>query len=137
MELTVYTDGASRGNPGLASYGFVVKDDKGKILFEEGKTLGVATNNFAEYSAILASLEYVKLIFKNSEQVSINFLMDSKLAVEQLSGRFKVKNPAIKGFCTKITGISSIFKKVSYTHIPRHLNYEADRLANIALDSLI
>lgn len=136
MEITIYTDGASRGNPGHSAYGFVIKNDKNVILFEEGKYIGIATNNFAEYSAILCAIEYVKHKFKNPADLSINFLMDSKLAVEQLSGRFKIKNIILKGFFTQIIGISRNFKKVSYTHIPRHLNWQADRLANMALDSL-
>lgn len=137
MRLTIYTDGASRGNPGNASYGFVLKDEKGKLIFEEGKYLGVATNNFAEYSAILAVFLYVKANFKDNGQLVLDFFMDSKLAVEQLSGRFKVKNPVIRGFHAKIYDISKYFKSVSYKHIPRELNKEADRMANLALDSLL
>ena len=105
MNLTIYTDGASRGNPGPASYGFVVKDESGHTRYKEGKCLGVNTNNFAEYSAILAAISYVKDNFKDAVDISLNFLMDSKLAVEQLSGRFKVKNQTLRDFHGQIIQI--------------------------------
>lgn len=136
MEITIYTDGASRGNPGKSSYGFVIFDKSGKEIFSEGKYLGIQTNNFAEYSAILASLQYVKGNLGVSENIIINFLMDSKLAVEQLSGNFKVKNLRIKQFFSEITNITKDFKHVTYKHIPRVQNFHADSLANKALDSL-
>lgn len=132
MKLIIYTDGASRGNPGNASYGFSIRDSKGKILYEEGKFIGITTNNFAEYSAVLGALEYVRKEMGDTEQ--INFLMDSRLAVEQLSGRFKIKSPNLKSLIYKIKQLESNLT-VTYKHIPRELNKDADYLANQALDN--
>jgi len=132
MKLIIYTDGASRGNPGHASYGFSIRNDKGHILYEEGKYLGVATNNFAEYSAVLNALEYVVKEMKKAGE--INFLMDSKLVVEQLSRRYKIKSPNLKPLIYKIKQLESNFP-VTYKHIKRELNKDADFLANQALDS--
>lgn len=134
MILTVFTDGASRGNPGKASYGFVVfKGDKKKI-YEEGKYLGIKTNNFAEYTAVLKALEYIK---KNFPSVAtIKFFMDSKLVAEQLSGRYKIKSPNLIPLVRQIKNLVETFEKASFKHIPRSENYLADAEANKALDSL-
>lgn len=134
MSLTIYTDGASRGNPGPASYGFIITSN-GKKVYEEGKYLGITTNNFAEYSAVLKSLEYLTTHLENLERVELNFLMDSKLVVEQLSGRFKIKSQSLKPLIEKIKGYSARFKSVNFTHIPRSKNKIADQLANFALDN--
>lgn len=134
MILTIFTDGASRGNPGKAAYGFVVFNEDKKKIFEEGKYLGIETNNFAEYTAVLEALEYVGKNFKKN--VAINFYMDSRLVVEQLSGRFKIKSANLKPLIAQIKEFELRFKKISYTHVPRPENYLADAQANIALDSL-
>ncbi len=135
MKLIIYTDGASRGNPGKASYGFSIKDGSGKLIFEDGKYIGITTNNFAEYSAVLNALEYIvkNLSAKPSE---INFFMDSKLVVEQLSGRFKIKSPNLIPLIYKIKALETNLNNVSYRHVPRSLNKVADALANKALDDL-
>lgn len=133
MKLIVYTDGASRGNPGLSAYGFSIQDDRGNILYKESKYIGVATNNYAEYSAVLNALEYVEKHFKKAEAI---FLIDSKLVVEQLSGRFKIKSANLKPLIQKIKGIEYKLNLVSYSHIPRERNKLADFLANSALDNL-
>lgn len=134
MNLIIYTDGASRGNPGLASYGFIIKDDQGVILHQEGKYIGQTTNNIAEYSAIKAALEYAKGNFPKA--VNVNFFMDSQLAARQLSGFYRVKNPRIAVLYADIKKLEVGFDKVSYTHVPRAENFIADRLANKALDEL-
>lgn len=132
-KLIIYTDGASRGNPGHASYGFAITDSQGKFIHKEGKYLGINTNNFAEYSAVLAALIYVK---KNLDtNLQIDFFMDSKLVVEQLSGRFKIKSPTLKELINKIKEIEEKSGAITYTHIPRERNAIADSLANLALDS--
>lgn len=131
MKLTVYTDGASRGNPGQASYGFAVYGEDKRIIFEEGKYLGIQTNNYAEYSAVLAALEYLVLAHVGE---NINFLMDSQLVARQLSGRYKIKSPNLIPLVDKIKVLESKFLKVVYDHIPRELNKKADSLANMALD---
>ncbi len=131
MKLTIYTDGASRGNPGQASYGFVIFEGSKKI-HEEGKYLGIKTNNFAEYTAVVRALEYVKSKHKGAE---INFLMDSKLVCEQLSGRYKIKSPNLIPLVREIKELSNEMK-ITYKHIPRSKNFLADMMANLALDSL-
>lgn len=135
MTITVYTDGASRGNPGLSSYGFLIKDPDGEILYSEGKYIGIATNNFAEYSAVLNAFDYTEK--KWGKKISeINFFMDSKLVVEQLSGRFKVKSENLKPLIFEIKRMENVFTRVTYKHVPRNLNSAADALANQALDNL-
>lgn len=133
MKLTIYTDGASRGNPGESSYGFVITDESGNKVYEEGKYIGIATNNIAEYTAVLQSFEYiVKKLFNKS--LELNFFMDSRLVVEQLSGRFKIKSHNLKPLITRIKEFEALFKSVKYTHILRGKNKDADFMANLALD---
>ena len=134
MKLTLYTDGASRGNPGPSSYGFSIRDTKGKVLYEEGKYLGVATNNFAEYSGILNALRYIHSNISSASDITC--YMDSKLVVEQLSGGFKIKSPNLKPLIFEIKKLEKKLGTITYNHIPRSLNGDADNLANIALDSL-
>lgn len=134
MILTVYTDGASRGNPGPAAYGFVVEDDKGNILHKEGKVIGITTNNVAEYTAVLEVLKYVKdNLSAKCSSISLN--ADSKLVAEQLSGNFKIKSKHLKPVIEQIKILALELGGVTYTHIPRHKNALADRMANQALDS--
>lgn len=132
MKLIIYTDGASRGNPGPAAYGFSIRDNSGKILYEDSCYIGVATNNFAEYSAVLNALGYAAKHFKGIE---IIFLIDSKLVVEQLSGRFKIKSPNLGTLIHKIKDLESNQGQIIYQHIPREENKDADSLANQALDN--
>lgn len=134
MKLTVFTDGASRGNPGPASYGFVIKDEKGYV-YEEGKTIGVTTNNVAEYSSVLESMKYIKKNYAKNLPVTVDYFADSRLVVEQLSGRFKVKSAHLREIITKINILRAEIGSVSFNHIPREENMAADRLANRALDS--
>src|SRR6266511_1143553 len=101
MKINIYTDGASRGNPGHSSYGFSISDEQGKLLHQQGKYIGIATNNFAEYSAVLSALEYVKENFQ-SNSTQIVFYMDSKLVAEQLSGRYKIKSANLIPLIRKI-----------------------------------
>lgn len=133
MKIIIYTDGASRGNPGHSSYGFSITDEKGQILYEEGKYIGIATNNFAEYSAVLNAMDYVTENYK--KDVEINFFMDSKLVAEQLSGRYKIKSPNLIQLIYKIKDLQRGIEKITYTHVPREKNKIADALANQALDS--
>lgn len=134
MKLIIYTDGASRGNPGHASYGFTVSDKAGKLLYEEGKYIGVSTNNVAEYTAVLQALKYLKKKYGN-EKLEIEFFADSKLVVEQLSGRYKIKSPLLRPIVEQIKILRLELGGAIHGHIPREKNTEADRLANLALDS--
>lgn len=134
MILTVNTDGASRGNPGPSSYGFVIKDkDTSVIIYEEGKTLGINTNNFAEYTAVLRAMEYILNRFKKDIS-HIEVIADSQLVAQQLSGNYKIKSPSLKLIFDRIKCLELELPPVFYKNVPRELNKEADRLANQALD---
>lgn len=133
-KIVVCTDGASRGNPGIASFGFAIY--KGiDTLYEEGKYIGVTTNNVAEYTAVVEAFRWLKDNL-NAENLEVEVRADSNLVVQQLSGRFKIKTPHIKELIDKVKQVEVLFHKVTYHHVPRAANKVADRLANIALDSL-
>ena len=129
-KLRIFADGGARGNPGPAACGVIIKDTDGKIISKHSNYLGEATNNQAEYSGILLGLTEAKKISKGE----VNFYLDSELAVNQLSQNFKVKNLQIQSLFVKIWNLSVSFKKVSYHHISRDMNKEADRLVNQELD---
>lgn len=135
MKLTIYTDGASRGNPGPAAYGFTIADEKGSILYEEGKFIGISTNNFAEYSAVLASLKYVLEKFFKEFPLTINYYVDSLLVARQLSGQYKVKSANLKHLILQIRNLIAGIGEVYFHYIPRAKNERADQMANKALDA--
>jgi ribonuclease HI/probable phosphoglycerate mutase len=127
------TDGASRGNPGHASIGVVASTSDGRVVERINRYIGRATNNFAEYSAIIAALELaVKLSAKR-----IEIRTDSELVVRQMTGRYRVKSPNLKALWEKAIRLSMSFEKCVFKHVPRAENTEADRLANVALDSAL
>lgn len=131
----VFTDGASRGNPGESSCGFVLLDYAGKVRLKYGKKLGVQTNNFAEYMAVVTALEEISSIFPNPELLELDFNLDSNLAVNQLKGSYKIRNSVIMKLVTKIKGLESGYKKVDYRHVPREKNKIADHLVNRVLNT--
>lgn len=133
MKLVIFTDGASRGNPGPASYGFTISYDNGKLVYEEGKYIGAATNNVAEYTAVLEAFKWIKENITG--RVGIQLFADSKLVAEQLSGRYKIKSPNLKPIIEKIKILGLELGGVVFTHVPREQNTTADQLANQALDS--
>lgn len=134
-QLVVYSDGASRGNPGAASLGVVIMTPDGEQK-EYGEVLGEKTNNQAEYEAILFGLKKAKqLVGKvRAKAVEVEMRMDSQLAVEQLSGRYKIQSENIFPLFIAIWNARIDFKEVTFVHVPREKNKEADRLANEALD---
>ena len=129
---TIYTDGASRGNPGHASLGVVIKR---KVHKDETlhSYLGILTNNQAEYSALVAALKRAQKIGIKSLRV----LTDSLLLANQINGLWKVKNPNIKDLFTEAKALAKQFDSFSIAHIPREQNSEADGLANLALDDYL
>ena len=137
MKIIIYTDGASRGNPGHSSYGFTVSDENSELLHEEGRYIGITTNNVAEYTAVYEALKYVKKIYGNLPVggLTVELYADSKLVAEQLSGRFKVKSAHLKPIIEKIKILSLELGGVLYSHVSRSKNTKADRLANLALDN--
>lgn len=134
MKYQIYTDGGARGNPGPAAYGFVIFNSKNELVTMGKKYLGTATNNVAEYQAIIASLEEVK---RRGAQ-EIDSFMDSELACRQLQGRYKVKQPHLKVLVEKVKALEMAFKKITYTHVPRENEriQMADALVNEALDEV-
>lgn len=133
MNLIVNTDGASRGNPGRASYGFVIKDASGSILHKEGQAIGFATNNIAEYTAVLSALEFIYKKWNNGSH-RIEVITDSQLIASQLSGVYKIKNPGLKVLFDKIKVLEFDLGQITYRNVPRAQNSLADSLANRALD---
>ncbi|MEY4311934.1 MAG: hypothetical protein RLZZ571_704 [Actinomycetota bacterium] len=124
-------DGASRGNPGHASYGTVIRNmNTGEVVVELAAVLGHATNNVAEYNGLIAGLEAIAELDPNA---IVEVRMDSKLVVEQMSGRWKIKSPDMRELAMKARGLLP-FGNVTYTWIPREDNKHADALANEALD---
>ena len=134
MQLVINTDGASRGNPAKASYGFVIKVKDGAILHEEGQAIGINTNNVAEYSGVLRALEYVKDHYGKKAPHQIEVVADSLLIISQLTGKFKIKHPGLIPLFKAIKNLEPELGTVTYRHVLRKDNFLADRLANIALD---
>ena len=134
MFINVYTDGGSRGNPGISGYGLVIYEDK-KILYQESKFLGIKTNNEAEYSGIIAALEWIKKN-KNIYQITqINFFADSQLMIRQLQGIYKVKAPTLLPLFAQVQQLLiQINLPVKYNDVRREFNKLADELANQAMD---
>lgn len=133
MRLIVEADGGSRGNPGPAAFGAVVRDaDTGQVLFEVGQTLGVATNNVAEYRGLLAGLQAASEI---APDAAVEARLDSKLVVEQMSGRWKIKNADLEALAQQAERVYPP-GQVTYTWVPRDQNTAADALLNDALDGV-
>lgn len=128
--LTIYIDGASRGNPGPAAIGVVIEDSSGAIKARLSRFIGETTNNQAEYQALLAGLkEAAKL---RAEHVNIK--LDSELVARQIQGEYKVKSANLKPLLGQVTQLLKQFPFFSLEHIPREQNKAADALANQALD---
>ena len=130
MKARLSTDGGARGNPGPAAYGYVLESDDGHVLDARGQTIGVATNNVAEYRALLAGLEKaLELGVTELEVVS-----DSELLVKQMRGEYKVKNDALRALHGEASELAEGLEKVAYTAVRRAHNELADSLVNEALD---
>jgi probable phosphoglycerate mutase len=130
VRVVVEADGGSRGNPGPAGYGAVVFSAEGDVLAERAEGIGIATNNVAEYQGLIAGLTAAREL--GATEVAVR--MDSKLVVEQMSGRWQIKHPALKPLAATAHEVAAAFDAVTYTWIPRAQNAHADRLANEAMD---
>jgi len=131
VKARLFTDGGARGNPGPAAYGFVIEAEDGTVLASRGEAIGVATNNVAEYSALIAGLEKaIELQVPELEVVS-----DSELMVKQMRGEYRVKNEALQELFLTASRLARRLGKVSYTAVRREHNELADRLVNEALDA--
>ena len=132
MKARLFTDGGARGNPGPAAYGFVLEGEDGTVLAAHGEAIGTATNNVAEYSALLAGLRRAaELGIDELEVVS-----DSELMVKQMTGVYRVKNEALRDLSLEAARLARALPRVTYTHVRREHNELADRLVNEALDAL-
>lgn len=133
IKLIIFTDGGARGNPGPAGIGAVIKNENGENLKTISEYIGETTNNQAEYKAIISALK----IAKELKGEYLEFNLDSELAVKQLNREYKVKNAELAPLFLQIHNLSIDFKKITYRHIPRELNKEADKLVNLAIDKAL
>jgi probable phosphoglycerate mutase len=131
LRLIVACDGASRGNPGPSGIGVVIADTTGEVLAEIAEGIGVGTNNVAEYTAVIRGLERAREL--GAQEVLVR--SDSRLLVEQLSGRFKVKNPTLQRLHAQVSSLAAGFARIRFEHVPREENVDADRLANLGVDA--
>jgi ribonuclease HI len=129
-KLTVNVDGGARGNPGPAAIGAVVRDEDGTVLEERGERIGRATNNVAEYKALLLGIELAAA----HGATELELVGDSELIVRQVEGRYKVKNAGMKELHAEVKGALAGFERWSIRHVRREQNADADRLVNAALD---
>jgi ribonuclease HI len=131
MRAKLSTDGGARGNPGPAAFGYVLEAEDGTVLAAHGETIGIATNNVAEYSALIAGLEKaLELALSEVEVVS-----DSELMVKQMTGEYRVKNEALLDLSQQASRLARRIGSVSYRAVRREHNELADRLVNEALDA--
>lgn len=139
-KINIYCDGGSRGNPGKSASAFVVEDGN-KLIYSESKYLGIATNNFAEYSAVLSALYWIKAN-KQEPKGEIIIILDSELVVKQINGVYKVKDKKLKEIYLRIKNILEKFpplpgkQKIIFKSVSREKNKAADFLVNRKLDSL-
>ena len=131
LRVIVEADGGARGNPGPAGYGAVVREaGTGEVLLERAEAIGVATNNVAEYSGLIAGLQAAA----DLGAVEVEVRMDSKLVVEQMSGRWQIKHPGLRPLAAQAANLVRRFDTVRFTWVPRERNKRADALANAAMD---
>ncbi|MDK2855792.1 MAG: hypothetical protein PWQ86_1005 [Bacillota bacterium] len=130
MKLILHTDGAARGNPGPAGIGIVIRAEDGTTLAELGEYIGEATNNVAEYRALMRALEEARRLGADSVEV----LADSELLVRQVNGEYRVRHPNLVPLYAAVMEKLKSFSSFSITHVPRKENARADALANWALD---
>ena len=130
MRILIYTDGAARGNPGPAGAGAILRDADGMVLAEIAEPLGHATNNVAEWTAVLLALEEARRL--GATQVDLR--MDSQLVARQISGIYRVKHPDLKPIHAAVMDLLGTLDGYTVGHVPRERNKEADRLSNVAID---
>ena len=129
-KIKIYTDGGARGNPGSAGIGIVIKDDKGKTLKTHAEYIGTATNNQAEYRALIKGLEMAKEL----KPAEVDCYLDSELLVKQMKQEYRVKDQNLQVLFIQAWNLAILLGKVKFHHIPRELNAEADKLLNLELD---
>jgi ribonuclease HI len=133
MKLTINTDGGARGNPGPAGIGVIIKDEQGQIVYRHGGYLGTATNNTAEYKALIHALTQAKRL--GADELHIN--MDSELIVKQMLGQYKIKEPTLQVLAQEVIALLKSFSQYSFHHVRREFNKEADAMVNLAIDEAV
>lgn len=134
LNYSIYTDGGARGNPGRAAVGVYIIDENGKEIFKKGKVIGEATNNTAEYTAIITALQWVSDNLKEDE-FRLSFFLDSLLVVNQINGIYKIKEKRLRELIVEVRILEqTIGKPIFYSYIPREKNIIADKLVNTSLD---
>ena len=131
MKAVLFTDGGARGNPGPAGIGVVLKDAAGEVIGEIAEGIGVATNNVAEYSALIAGLE----LALDKGVTDIDVFMDSELVISQLKGEWKIKNDRLRTLAVRARALLNRFETHKLEHVRRELNSDADKLANQGMDA--
>jgi ribonuclease HI len=129
--LLIHTDGGARGNPGPAAIGVVIQNKESGVITKIGVYIGHATNNQAEYSALIEALQNAQ----KEKPSQVECLLDSELVVKQLNGEYKVKEPTIKKLWARVKELEKTFPQITYKHIPREKNKEADKIVNEVLDA--
>jgi ribonuclease HI len=133
--FTIHADGGSRGNPGPAGAGAMIRDEFGSSVASVSQFLGTKTNNFAEYEAVILAFETLaKLAGKKVSTTVVEVKMDSELVVKQMKGIYKVRHPTMKAQYARLIHAAGAFEKVTFSHVPRAQNSDADALANEAMD---
>jgi ribonuclease HI len=131
VKAKLFTDGGARGNPGPAAYGYVLESEDGAVLAAHGEAIGTATNNVAEYRALVAGLD--KALELGVDELEV--VSDSELLVKQMRGEYKVKNAALRDLSSQVASLARELGSVSYTAVRREHNELADQLVNEALDA--
>ena len=126
----MWVDGGARGNPGPAAVGYRIEDEAGEVLDEAGRTIGVATNNEAEYRALITALQRAAAL--GATEVDVH--SDSELLMRQMTGRYRVKSPHLKQLWDEAQQAADRFERVRYLEVRRAQNTDADRQVNLALD---
>ena len=135
MHFTIHADGGARGNPGPSGAGAVVRDELGNTVAGVSEYLGVRTNNYAEYEAVILALKKVHELAKGKlAETSVMVKMDSELVVKQMNGAYKVKHPDMKAQYARLQDLAAPLALISFAHVPRAQNSDADALANEAMD---
>ena len=132
LRLKVYSDGASRGNPGISAIAFMIMTEDGRLLKRYSKYVGIRTNNQAEYEALISALESASELTDQE----VTCCMDSELVVKQLNGEYRARNPKLKTLWLKVQELKLSFQRITFARVPRtdiHIE-QVDRLANQALD---
>lgn len=135
-KVTAYTDGGARGNPGPAAIGVQFLEEDESVLAELAECIGEATNNVAEYTAVKRALEHLETLVPDTKGVQLHFRLDSQLVERQLTGAYKIKDATLRTFASAIKVLEQNYASVTYEHVRREQNKEADRLVNEALDAV-